>query len=108
VLVVGEGAVGQSPDLGCAAGGAKALYRASGAIEPGLWADLMAIDLDHPTWCALPPEHILDGLIFAAPSHVVTDVWSAGRHQVKQGRHIHRTQIVQDWRRAVNTLVSNV
>lgn len=104
VLLTGEGSVGESLYLGAAAGGAQALGREAGRIAPGLWADLVALDLDHPALCALAPGQILDGLAFAAPDGVVTDLWSAGRHQVRGGRHIRRDAILAGWRKAVARL----
>ena len=101
VWVTDEGSVGQALYQGAAAGGAQALGRGAGQIAQGALADLVAIDRDHPALCALRPDQILDGLVFAAPDTVVTDVWSAGRHQVRGGRHIHRDQIIAGWRRAV-------
>ena len=106
VMVPGEGSVGQTLYLGAAKGGAQALGRNAGQIAPGRLADLTAIDLTHPSLCALRPAQILDGLAFAAPDSVVTDLWSAGRHQVRGGRHIHRDAIIAGWRKAVSGLVS--
>ena len=108
VMVAKEGSVGQCLYVGAALGGAQALGRKSGQIAVGNLADLTAIDLSHPTLCALRPDHILDGLAFAAPDTVVTDLWSAGRHQVKDGRHIHREQIIAGWRKAVKGLIDAV
>ncbi|PZN12586.1 MAG: formimidoylglutamate deiminase, partial [Proteobacteria bacterium] len=34
-----------------------------------------------------------DGWIFTGGNDAVTDVWSAGRHMVREGRHIHRERI---------------
>ena len=104
VLLTGEGSVGESLYRGAAAGGAQALGREAGRIAPGLWADLVALDLDHPALCALAPGQILDGLAFAAPDGVVTDLWSAGRHQVRGGRHIRRDAILAGWRKTVARL----
>jgi len=108
VLVPREGSVGAFLYGGAAAGGAQALGRASGAIVPGLWADLVAIDADHPVLCALSDTQILDGLCFAAPDGVVTDLWSAGRHRVRGGRHVARDRIVPAYRRAVAELLASV
>lgn len=108
VMVPAEGSVGQFLYVGAARGGAQALGRNAGQIAVGTLADLTAIDLSHPSLCALHPDHILDGLAFAAPDTVVTDLWSAGRHQVKQGRHIHREQIIAGWRTAVKGLIDAV
>lgn len=105
VMVLHEGSVGQSLYLGAAQGGAQALGRKSGRIAEGYLADVTAIDLSHPSLCALAPSQILDGLAFAAPDTVVTDLWSAGRHQVRSGRHIRRAQIIAGWRKAVKGLV---
>ncbi len=108
IMVTGEGSVGTALYLGAAKGGAQALGRKSGQIATGYLADLVAIDPAHPALCALRPDQILDGLVFAAPDSVVTDLWSAGRHQVRGGRHIHRDQIVAAWRKAVAGLVQAV
>jgi len=108
VMVEKDGSVGQRLYVGAALGGAQALGRKSGQIAVGNLADLTAIDLSHPTLCALAPDQVLDGLAFAAPDAVVTDLWSAGRHQVKDGRHIHREQIIAGWRKAVKGLIDAV
>ena len=108
VMVEKDGSVGQFIYMAAAQGGAQALGRKSGRIAVGNLADLTAIDLSHPTLCSLRPDHILDGLAFAAPDTVVTDLWSAGRHQVKGGRHVHREQIVAGWRKAVKGLIDAV
>ena len=108
VMVEKDGSVGQCLYVGAALGGAQALGRKSGQIATGFLADLTAIDLSHPTLCALRPDQILDGLAFAAPDTVVTDLWSAGRHQVKEGRHVNREQIIAGWRKAVKGLIDAV
>ncbi|GHC50667.1 formimidoylglutamate deiminase [Neogemmobacter tilapiae] len=98
VLVAGEGSVGHHLYTAAAKGGAQALGRQAGEIALGLWADLLAIDTDHPTLCPLPPDRWLDGLTFAAGQSALTDLWSAGRHQVQQGRHRQRDGILVRWR----------
>lgn len=105
VMVPKEGSVGEFLYTNAALGGARALGRNAGRIAEGHLADLTAIDLTHPTLCALGAHQILDGLAFAAPDTIVTDLWSAGRHQVRAGRHILRDQITKVWRRAVKDLV---
>ena len=40
---------------------------------------------------------MLDGWIFAAGDGVVREVWSAGRHVVRDGRHVARDRIVADY-----------
>jgi formimidoylglutamate deiminase len=87
-------------------GGAAALGRASGAIEAGCWADLVALDSDHICFAAMPDDLLLDAWIFAAPGDLVTDVWSAGRHVVQDGRHIHRAALEREARRALERLAA--
>ncbi len=106
VLVVGEGSVGQTLYCGAAMGGAQALDRDAGQIAEGKLADLVAIDSQNPALCALRSDQVLDGLVFAARDSVVTDLWSAGRHQVRNGRHIHRDRIIATYRTAIEGLLS--
>ncbi len=106
VLVVGEGSVGQTLYAGAAQGGAQALDRAAGQITKGMLADLVAIDSQDATLCALTQDQLLDGLVFAAKDHVITDLWSAGRHKVQNGRHVDRTRIVARYRTAMEGLMS--
>jgi formimidoylglutamate deiminase len=47
---------------------------------------------------------LLDGLCFAASDAVVSDVWSAGRHQVKNGRHVARDGIAARYRKVLKEL----
>ncbi len=105
VLVPHEGSVGQALYTGAAQGGAQALGRNAGEIAVGKHADLVAIDRTHPTLCALRDDQLLDGLCFAAPDGLVTDLWSAGRHMVQGGRHIARDQIIPAYRSAIADLL---
>lgn len=108
VMVRGEGSVGRALYEGAAAGGAAALGRDCGAIAPGRLADLVAIDPSHPSLCALRPDQFIDGLVFAAPDGIVTDLWSGGRHRVRGGRHIRRDEIVARFRSRMAGLVSSL
>lgn len=108
VLGVGEGSVGHTLYAGAARGGAQALARDAGEIAVGKLGDLVAVDSQAPALCALSPDQILDGLVFAAKDDVVTDVWSAGRHSVQAGRHVARDAIVARYRRAVSGLLASI
>ena len=75
-------------------GGALAAGRNSGTIAPGKLADLVALDSQAIDLAGRSGDTLLDCFIFAGGSDQVRDVWSAGRHMVREGRHIHREAIV--------------
>jgi formimidoylglutamate deiminase len=78
-------------------GGAQAAGRASGAIAPGLWADMLALDATAVDLIGRQGDTLLDTWIFAGDDRMVQDVWAAGRHVVQEGRHIMRDAITRDY-----------
>lgn len=108
VMTSGVGSTGKTLYLGAATGGAQALGRNSGQIEVGQLADLVAIDGNDPRLCALDGDQLFDGLAFAAKDSVVTDVWSAGRHQVQGGTHVAETHITRAYRAAITDLMDKI
>ena len=76
-----------------AAGGAQACGRALGAFAPGLRADLVTLDGDHPALIGKMGEAALDSAIFAANALPVRDVFVGGRQVVVAGRHPARDAI---------------
>ncbi|MFT6033165.1 MAG: formimidoylglutamate deiminase [Arenicella sp.] len=76
-----------------ATGGAQALARDSGRIEVGALADLVALNDEHYSIAGLSNDTVLDTWIFACGDDIVSDVWAAGRHMVKDGQHIRRDDI---------------
>lgn len=76
--------------------GAQAAGRQAGRIEIGQFADFIAISTDNEFLCNRRGDAVLDSLIFTGRGRAcVTDVWSAGRHVVQEGRHIHRDRVVK-------------
>ncbi|MAI57619.1 MAG: hypothetical protein CML56_01300 [Rhodobacteraceae bacterium] len=108
MMVNGIGSIGESLYLGAASGGAKALGRPCGTISVGRLADLVAIDSSDPSLCALSNNQLLDGFTFAAKDNVITDLWSSGRHQVRDGRHIAEEYIKNLYRKTVSDLRSRL
>jgi formimidoylglutamate deiminase len=86
------------------AGGARAAGRATGALAPGHRADILALDTDHPDMAGLAGDTLLDTFVFARDAASVTDVWAAGRHVVRGGRHIHHDGIAARYLAAVKQL----
>jgi formimidoylglutamate deiminase len=49
-------------------------------------------------------DGVLDAFLFAGDSAMVKEVWAAGRHVVRQGRHIHRAPIIEAYRKTMSAL----
>jgi 5-methylthioadenosine/S-adenosylhomocysteine deaminase len=66
--------------------GARALGMAEqiGSLQPGKWADLIAVDLDHPA--TQPVHNALSQLVYAASREQVSDVWVAGQPLLELGQ----------------------
>ncbi|MEM9913072.1 MAG: formimidoylglutamate deiminase [Pseudomonadota bacterium] len=95
-------------DQVCAAG-AQAAGRRSGAIAPGRWADLIAVKTDTPDLCARRDDAWLDSLIFGRHGESsVTDVWSAGRLVVRDGRHVARQSVERAFIKTLQDLAETI
>jgi len=89
--------------------GAQAAGRSSGQIAEGKIADLMGVSTDNEFLCNRLGDTVLDSLVFTGRGRgCVTDVWSAGRHMVKDGRHIHRDRIVARFIEVTNQLGQDI
>jgi formimidoylglutamate deiminase len=87
------------------AGGAQALGRATGAIAPGLWADLLALDAEAPDLAGRRGDAILDAFVFAGDNAMVRDVWAAGRHVIADGHHAAEARITAAYRAVMARLL---
>lgn len=85
-------------------GGAAASGCETGAIAPGRVADLLALDTDHPDLAGLSGDRVIDAWVFSGDDRMVGEVWSAGRHVVRDGAHVARPQITAAYRDAVSSL----
>lgn len=93
---------------GAVAGGARAAGRRSGAIEEGLYADLLALDSNAIDLDGREGDEILDAWIFAGGDQMVTEVWSAGRHVVSGGIHVKGEAIRARYRATMASLRSRL
>lgn len=80
-------------------GGAQAAGRKTGRLESGALADMLALDAGSVHLEGRAGDAILDTWFFVGDDRLVTDVWSAGRQMVKEGRHIRRQSILDAYRR---------
>jgi formimidoylglutamate deiminase len=67
--------------------GARALRLAAGRIETGHLADLVGIDLEHPSLAGFTPGYLAATLALSAPAAVVSDVWVGGVRRAEGRRH---------------------
>lgn len=65
-------------------GGAQVLGLPVGEIAPGRLADLVALDLGHPS--LHPPHALLKSVVYALSPQAITDVWVHGARVVRDGR----------------------
>ena len=78
VLRSGEGEVA-SVVLGAAtAGGARALGIPAGRIDTGNWADLVVVDLEHPSLEGCEVETLAEALVSGADNGVVLGTYVGG------------------------------
>lgn len=59
-------------------GGAAALGIGAGEIAPGRWADLAAVDLSVASLAGVPPDGLLDAIVFGAGNSVIAGTWVGG------------------------------
>jgi 5-methylthioadenosine/S-adenosylhomocysteine deaminase len=64
--------------------GGRLLGLPAGDIAPGFLADLVAVDLEHPS--LHPRTQLLKSVVYAMSPQAVTDVWVHGRHVVRGQR----------------------
>ena len=108
VMLTGPGSVGAALHARACAGGAPALGRASGAIRPGLLADLLTLDADHLAFVGLARDRWLDAWIFGRADGALRELWSAGRLSVHDGRHVARDRIAARYRATLRALADRL
>lgn len=90
-LATAEKSVGRNLFDHALAGGARASQRKSGAISVGYWADMAGIRSNNAALAGRTGDIAIDTLVFGGNAKsCISDVWSAGRHVVQDGRHVHR------------------
>jgi len=104
VLAGTDASTGRRIYEAAAHGGALAAGRDAGAIRTGALADLTALDSTDVNMIGRRGDTALDSYIFAGDDRLVSDVWSAGRHLVSNGRHRSHDQIEQAYRQTITRL----
>jgi len=86
------------------AGGAQALGRPIGRIEPGHRADLLVLDPEHPNLIGRSGDGLMDSLVFAGNRNPVRDVVVGGRRVIRDGRHAAEDTALVAFGSALKTL----
>lgn len=79
ILREDEGSISRTLLEAATVGGARALNLSVGDLEPGNWADLTAVDLQHPTLADSDADTLLDALVFGCGNEVIAGTCIAGR-----------------------------
>jgi formimidoylglutamate deiminase len=87
------------------AGGAAALGVSPG-IAVGLPADIVSLDLDHPSLAGKTGDGIVDALVFAAGRSGIDCIWRYGEKLVSQGRHHGRAAAIARYKIVLEKLSS--
>ncbi|MBM3548331.1 MAG: formimidoylglutamate deiminase [Alphaproteobacteria bacterium] len=90
--------------LAALAGGAAACGRPIGRIAPGARADLVVLDGEAPVLVEVPPDRLLDALVFAGNANPVKHVLVGGHWRVRDARHLDREAILGRYRSAVSAV----
>lgn len=88
-----------------ARGGAQALGVSAG-LAVGHAADIVALDLDHPSFAGTDEATLLDRWIFAARGGAIDCVWCAGEKRVENGRHVASAPIAAAYRTCLDRLLA--
>ncbi len=85
-------------------GAAQALGVAAG-LAAGAPADLVELDVAHPSLHGRMGDALLDSWVFAARGGAVRSVWRNGRQWVRDGRHVRRDEVATRYRAALQPIL---
>jgi formimidoylglutamate deiminase len=107
-LVVSQtsSAVGTTLWLEAARGGGQALGRRMGALAPGMRADLVVLDPDHPDLAGRGGDAVSNALIFSGAVDLVREVMVGGRWVVQQRRHALQEAAAGAYKSALKALLA--
>jgi formimidoylglutamate deiminase len=91
---------------GALLGGAQALAQPVVGLQAGARADIVTLDMSHPSLAGRRNDAVLDGWIFAGRADAIDCVWAGGNKVVTQGRHRLRERARAAFNDAVKRLVA--
>jgi len=87
-------------------GGAAALGQPLVGLTVGAPADIVSLDAEHPALVARHRDSLIDSLIFSAGRSAIDCVWTMGRKQVSEGRHVRRDEVFRRFHAALSRLIA--
>ncbi|MDG2534097.1 formimidoylglutamate deiminase [Sphingomonas sp. HITSZ_GF] len=104
ILADEDASVGETLFGAALAGGGQALGVTTG-IAPGAPADIVSLDMDHPSFAGASADTLLDRWIFAGRPGAIDCVWRAGTLQVSRGRHRASEAIANHYHKILERLL---
>jgi formiminoglutamate deiminase len=97
---------GRRLHAGALSGGDRALGVAASGLTVGGCADLVTLDVGHPSMVARRGDATLDSWVFAAGAAAIDCVWCHGHKMVVGGRHVRGPEIAARYRRCLESLLA--
>ena len=76
-----------------------------GSIAAGNYCDIVSLDKHHPLLVGKKDDDWLNAWIFSGDKSCISDVWTSGKHVVKNGRHIKRDEALASFTRTMKHLM---
>jgi formiminoglutamate deiminase len=106
MLAGGEGRSTGADIYAAAVDGGAAALGVAGGLTIGASADIVSLDLGHPSLAGKTGDALLDAYIFAAGRSAIDGVWRRGERLVSGGRHRNRREIVTRYVAALGRLTA--
>jgi formiminoglutamate deiminase len=87
-------------------GGAQAMGRRIGALDPGCRADIVVLDGTLPEMAAVSGDRWLDTYLFVHGRRAIREVYVSGRRVVENGLHVDRAVTTEAFARVVARLAA--
>ncbi len=89
-------------------GGRRSMGIATGALTPGMRADLVLLDTGDPILIGHGPDTVLDAWILSGTTNPVRDVMVSGKWIVRDRRHPEEESITAAYKKAIGELNSSL
>lgn len=102
----GQGSTGAALFAMAIEGGAQALGAGPSGLRVGQPADIVGLDLGHPSLMGRSGDALIDAWLFAAGARAVDKVWRRGELVVDRGRHRRKDAILAGYRTTITKLLA--